>query len=275
MRPRPHRIERLPQQYFTALLAQVSKHAALDGEPLVDLGRGNPEVGPPQHVIDALAAAANDPSAHGYPPFRGLPALREAIAARYSELYGVELMPHQPRTREPPDRHTEVTLLPGDFRCPVRKLRPAPSTGSRSSTSLVSVFKEEGRNMSDTEDEGSILEALDPGREEVGDTEDERSILVDINHIREHIETLEDAARAARAVEFDQIRAVVEQLETVAGAARAVEGDLARELADTNRMSVATARVVRDRLAAALLALAEALVTVEGPNSTSSTEPQP
>jgi hypothetical protein len=46
-------------------------------------------------VIDALAAAANDPSAHGYPPFRGLPALREAIAARYSELYGVELMPHQ------------------------------------------------------------------------------------------------------------------------------------------------------------------------------------
>ena len=75
---------RLPQQYFTALLARVAEHAALDGEPLVDLGRGNPEVGPPQHVIDALAAAANDPSAHGYPPFRGLPALREAIAARYS-----------------------------------------------------------------------------------------------------------------------------------------------------------------------------------------------
>ena len=61
-----------------------SEDAALDGEPLIDLGRGNPEVGPPQHVIDALAAAANEPSAHGYPPFRGLPALREAIAARYS-----------------------------------------------------------------------------------------------------------------------------------------------------------------------------------------------
>jgi aminotransferase len=102
VRPPPHRLERLPQQYFTALLAKVSEHAALDGEPLVDLGRGNPEVGPPQHVIDALAEAANQPSAHGYPPFRGLPALREAIAARYSEVYGVEL-----------DPDTEVTIMPG------------------------------------------------------------------------------------------------------------------------------------------------------------------
>ena len=102
MRPRPNRLERLPQQYFTALLAKVSAHAALEGEPLVDLGRGNPEVGPPQHVIDALAEAANQPSAHGYPPFRGLPALREAIAARYSDVYGVEL-----------DPDTEVTIMPG------------------------------------------------------------------------------------------------------------------------------------------------------------------
>jgi aminotransferase len=102
VRPAPHRVERLPQQYFTALLAQVAMHAALEGEPVVDLGRGNPEVGPPQHVIDALAAAANEPSAHGYPPFRGLPALREAIADRYSALYGVEL-----------DPHSEVTIVPG------------------------------------------------------------------------------------------------------------------------------------------------------------------
>jgi len=102
VRVRPDRLDRLPQQYFTALLGRVAEHAALEGEPLVDLGRGNPEVGPPQHVIDALAAAANDPSAHGYPPFRGLPALREAIADRYSALYGVEL-----------DPHSEVTIVPG------------------------------------------------------------------------------------------------------------------------------------------------------------------
>jgi aminotransferase len=102
VRPRPQRLERLPQQYFTDLLARVAEHAALEGEPLVDLGRGNPEVGPPQHVIDTLATAANEPSAHGYPPFRGLPALRMAITGRYAELYGVELDPER-----------EVAILPG------------------------------------------------------------------------------------------------------------------------------------------------------------------
>jgi aminotransferase len=102
MRGRPARLERLPQQYFTELLARVAAHAALEGELVVDLGRGNPEVGPPQHVIDALAAAANEQAAHGYPPFRGLSALREAIAERYRELYGVEV-----------DPDTEVSIVPG------------------------------------------------------------------------------------------------------------------------------------------------------------------
>ena len=129
--------------------------------------------------------------------------------------------------------------------------------------------------MSDTEDERSIMEALDPAEQEALGAEEERSILEEINHIREHIEVLEDAARAARAVEFDQIRTVVEQLEAVAAAARAVESDLARELANTNRMSVATARIVRDRLAAALRALAEVLETREGSDRKSSTESRP
>ena len=53
MRSAPRRIERLPEQYFTALLARVAAAAAADGEPLVDLGRGNPEVGPPAHVVEA------------------------------------------------------------------------------------------------------------------------------------------------------------------------------------------------------------------------------
>ncbi len=83
MRPRPARLDRLPQQYFTVLLARVAEAAAAPGEPLIDLGRGNPEVGPPAHVIQRLAAVAREDRAHGYPPFRGLPELREAIAERY------------------------------------------------------------------------------------------------------------------------------------------------------------------------------------------------
>jgi L-glutamine---4-(methylsulfanyl)-2-oxobutanoate aminotransferase len=99
---RPERVQRLPEQYFGALLARVIVAAASDGEPVVDLGRGNPETGPPQHVIDALADAAGRQTAHGYPPFRGLPELREAISRRYRDVYGVEL-----------DPSSEVAVVPG------------------------------------------------------------------------------------------------------------------------------------------------------------------
>jgi L-glutamine---4-(methylsulfanyl)-2-oxobutanoate aminotransferase len=98
----PHRFERLPQQYFMALLGRVAAAGAEDGEPLVDLGRGNPEVGPPPHVVEALARSAARPDVHGYAPFAGLPALKEAIAARYADVYGVVLDPAR-----------EVAVLPG------------------------------------------------------------------------------------------------------------------------------------------------------------------
>jgi len=102
VRPRPERLDRLPEQYFTVLLARVAEAARRDGAALVDLGRGNPEVGPPPHVIERLAESAREQRAHGYPPFRGIPGLREAIAERYRSLYGVDL-----------DPQTEVAVLPG------------------------------------------------------------------------------------------------------------------------------------------------------------------
>src|ERR671929_2111485 len=101
MRRPPERIQRLPEQYFTALLARVAAAAASDGEPLVDLGRGNPETGPPPHVVEALAAEAARPDVHGYAPFRGLPELKEAVALRYREPYGVEV-----------DAAREVAIVP-------------------------------------------------------------------------------------------------------------------------------------------------------------------
>src|SRR5471032_369647 len=54
VRPRPERLERLPEQYFVSLLRRVAAAAEQAGPPLLDLGRGNPEVGPPPHVIEAL-----------------------------------------------------------------------------------------------------------------------------------------------------------------------------------------------------------------------------
>jgi L-glutamine---4-(methylsulfanyl)-2-oxobutanoate aminotransferase len=102
MRGRPHRLDRLPQQYFVALLGRVAAAASEDGPPLVDLGRGNPEVGPPAHVAEALAASAARPDVHGYAPIRGLTATKEALAARYRDVYGVTVDPER-----------EIALIPG------------------------------------------------------------------------------------------------------------------------------------------------------------------
>jgi aminotransferase len=101
---RPRRLDRLPEQYFMRLLARVQEAAAQDGEPIVDLGRGNPDVPPPPHVIEALVTSAREQTArvHGYAPFSGLADLRRAIAHRYATAYGVEL---------DPDR--EVAVIPG------------------------------------------------------------------------------------------------------------------------------------------------------------------
>ena len=104
MSKRPARLDRLPEQYFTELLARVAAAAAADGDPVVDVGRGNPDIPPPEHVVEALveAARSRDPKMHGYPPFAGLPELKEAIAARYADVYGVQL-----------DPVTEVAMVPG------------------------------------------------------------------------------------------------------------------------------------------------------------------
>ena len=102
MRARPKRLDRLPQQYFVALLGRVAAAAAAGGPPLVDLGRGNPEVGPPPHVVEALAETAAQAGVHGYAPIRGLARTKEALAGRYHSVYGVELDPER-----------EIAIVPG------------------------------------------------------------------------------------------------------------------------------------------------------------------
>jgi L-glutamine---4-(methylsulfanyl)-2-oxobutanoate aminotransferase len=84
---------RLPEQYFGALLGKVARAAAVEGDSLLDLGRGNPETGPPLHVVEALTRTTRRPDVHGYSPFRGLPELRIALAERYRSVYGVALDP--------------------------------------------------------------------------------------------------------------------------------------------------------------------------------------
>jgi alanine-synthesizing transaminase len=54
---------------------------------------GNPDGATPRPVVDKLIEAAPDPKNHRYSMSRGIPALRQAIVARYQRQYGVELDP--------------------------------------------------------------------------------------------------------------------------------------------------------------------------------------
>jgi LL-diaminopimelate aminotransferase len=65
--------------------------ARKNGLDVIRLDIGNPEMPPPDEVIDALCHSANNSAHHGYPGYRGVPSLRSAIAAYYKRRFGVEL----------------------------------------------------------------------------------------------------------------------------------------------------------------------------------------
>jgi aspartate aminotransferase len=68
----------------SATLAVDAKAKALQaaGRPVIGFGAGEPDFPTPAYIVEAAAAAAHDPRWHRYTPAAGLPALREAIAAK-------------------------------------------------------------------------------------------------------------------------------------------------------------------------------------------------
>lgn len=87
-----YRIKRLPP-YVIAEVNAMRHAARRAGEDIIDLGMGNPDQPPPQHVIDKLCEVAAKPDAHGYSQSKGIPGLRRAQANYYARRFGVELDP--------------------------------------------------------------------------------------------------------------------------------------------------------------------------------------
>ena len=87
-----YRIKRLPPYVIAEVNAM--RHAARQaGRDIIDLGMGNPDLPPPQHVIDKLCEVALKPNAHGYSQSKGIPGLRRAQANYYARRFGVDLDP--------------------------------------------------------------------------------------------------------------------------------------------------------------------------------------
>jgi len=87
-----YRMKRLPP-YVIAEVNAMRAAARQEGRDIIDLGMGNPDQPPPQHVIDKLCEVAMKPDAHGYSQSKGIPGLRKAQANYYGTRFGVDLDP--------------------------------------------------------------------------------------------------------------------------------------------------------------------------------------
>lgn len=96
-----YRIKRLPPYVFAQVNKVKAAHRA-SGRDIIDLGMGNPDTPPAQHIIDKLKETLADPKAHRYSMSRGIPGLRKAQAGYYQRRFGVELNPE-----------TEITMTIG------------------------------------------------------------------------------------------------------------------------------------------------------------------
>ncbi len=89
-----YRMKRLPP-YVIAEVNAMRHAARQSGKDIIDLGMGNPDQPPPQHVIDKLCEVAAKPDAHGYSQSKGIPGLRRAQANYYARRFGVDLDPER------------------------------------------------------------------------------------------------------------------------------------------------------------------------------------
>ena len=77
----------------SATLAVDAKAKALQaaGESVIGFWAGEPDFPTPAHIVEAAVEACRDPATHKYSPTAGLPALREAIAAKTLRDSGFEV----------------------------------------------------------------------------------------------------------------------------------------------------------------------------------------
>jgi alanine-synthesizing transaminase len=87
-----HRIQRLPPYVFKAV-DELKMRARRQGEDIIDLGMGNPDLPTPQHIVDKLVEAVQKPKNHRYSVSRGIQKLRVGVAKWYEQHYGVHLDP--------------------------------------------------------------------------------------------------------------------------------------------------------------------------------------
>lgn len=95
------RLQHINEYYFSQKLREIDGMNKA-GNTVINLGIGSPDLPPHPDVIAVLQAESSKPNVHAYQGYKGSPVLRAAIAAWYSQWYGVQL-----------DADTEILPLAG------------------------------------------------------------------------------------------------------------------------------------------------------------------
>ncbi|MDD4178875.1 MAG: LL-diaminopimelate aminotransferase [Candidatus Margulisbacteria bacterium] len=94
------RLLKLPIYVF-AQLDKIKAEQQAKGADLIDLGMGNPDIPPPQEIIDSLVKSLSNPENHRYPSFEGAPEFKHAVSSWCKRQYGINIDPE----------HEVVTLI--------------------------------------------------------------------------------------------------------------------------------------------------------------------
>lgn len=81
--------------YVFGIVRDLLIEARRQGEDIIDLGMGNPDLPTPKHIVSKLVEAARNPKNHRYSASKGIYNLRVAISAWYKRRYNVDIDPDE------------------------------------------------------------------------------------------------------------------------------------------------------------------------------------
>lgn len=91
---RAERLKKLPPYLFQEI-DRLKAELTAKGVDVINLGVGDPDLPTPQHIIERLKVAAEDPANHQYPSYSGTNRFRSGVATWYQNRFNVELDPQK------------------------------------------------------------------------------------------------------------------------------------------------------------------------------------
>lgn len=87
-----NRLNSVTEYYFSKKLREI-KALEDNGQPVINIAIGSPDLAPPQEIITTLKTASALPQANKYQSYQGISELRKAMATFYNNNFNVDLNP--------------------------------------------------------------------------------------------------------------------------------------------------------------------------------------